>query len=305
MSSLPQRTQLSDIDKRIAELEAALEEDEASSSDNSSTSSSSDDDKSAVSDNDDNTAGSTSSSSCSSSSRSSASVSAMPLILGNLNDDDRIVPLPAHLLPETYARAKKYARQKSGRGHATLAHNVHNSSGGGRGNPNKARDHSKRDKYFWRSAREEAMKAYEPHHNKALFCRLCRIDFVDADALFRHRGMQAHKDAAAMERKLTFCNLCKKQFTSVHQLSEHIKGKWHKQRTAVIMSKNGRGRGQASSGRGGVVRGGAGRGGARGGITSRLCSRGRGRGGFRGGSGRAGAGGRGQGRGHSRGRSHL
>ena len=39
------------------------------------------------------------------------------------------------------------------------------------------------------SAREEAMKAYEPHHNKALFCRLCRIDFVYP---VREPGVHSH-----------------------------------------------------------------------------------------------------------------
>ena len=96
------------------------------------------------------------------------------------------------------------------------------------------------------------MKAYEPHHNKKLYCRLCKVDFDNADSLLVHRSTRGHKDAANLERKLTYCKLCRKQFTSVHQLREHVKGRVHKEKLESVQRKGGGG------GRGGGMGGGRG-----------------------------------------------
>ena len=254
------------IDQRIAELEAELDESssysESSGDDSGEESNDESHDPSIVRGQSSESIAAQDQSQVqdsSSSSTSPSSSSSSALILSNScsRAEDRIRPLPKHLLPgfAVSSIAQKGKKRKRNSDHES-----------------KARNHAKRDKHFWQKARMEAMKAYEPHHNKSLYCRVCKQDFDNVELLFQHRTTPEHKEASRMERKLTYCNLCKKQFTSANQLSEHLKGKWHKQRASAMFNRS-RGRGR---GRGGGVRG-RGRGQGRGGNI-----RGRGRGGGRG-----------------------
>jgi hypothetical protein len=260
-----QQPSLSSIDLRIAELEAEL--DGPSSSSSYSSSDYSGDEESSEESGDESSAVESSNmlgkrfapashfvAAANAPLPAAAPSSADRVILSNECNRaaDRIAPLPAHLLPgpsKSAAGGKKKKRKRSA---------DHNAVPMGDRDPTSttARNHTKRDKHFWRAAREEAMKAYEPHHNKSLFCRLCKQDFANAELLVQHRATPEHARAARMEKKLTFCNLCKKQFTSVHQLADHVKGKWHKQRSDKMFSKGNRGR---VGGRGGGRGGGGGR----------------------------------------------
>ncbi len=254
----PTTSKLSEYDRRIAELEAELwpcfvlsDSDSNSDSDSDSSSEDSEDNSNNV-------------------------------ILTSLKDEDRIVPLASHLLPESYAKSatsskkKKKKKPKKPRSSGTKEDVSLELPRDPNSLVEKARNHSNRDKSFWKSAREEAMKAYEPHHNKKLYCRLCKLDFSNESELFEHRSTRGHKEQKDLERKLTYCKICRKQFTSVNQLGDHVKGRSHIERlTTLQRSGSGRGRGNRGRGRGGGTRG---RGGGNRGGGNRGRGRGRGRG---------------------------
>jgi hypothetical protein len=174
------------------------------------------------------------------------------------SEDERIPALPKQFLPEYYKKPKKGDDQRKG--------------------PRDSRNHSKRDEAFWQSRLNEALKAYVPSQNRALFCRLCQMDFADEGELYEHRSTEKHKRAVINEKELTYCRACEKKFTSVQQLKNHQEGKAHMAKinqrrgrkvggTSRPFVRNGRGRGRGGRGRG--------RGRGRGGWRGR--SRGRGR----------------------------
>ena len=55
----------------------------------------------------------------------------------------------------------------------------------------------------------KAGAAYQPAQHRPLYCRVCVMDFADADALMRHRSTDEHKKRVKADRRASFCHLCK------------------------------------------------------------------------------------------------
>ena len=182
------------------------------------------------------------------------------------DDDDRIAPLPAQMLPEFYASKKmkkRSAAQAIGAGRAAPGDNrkrrkkhedspspssrvkAATSTNAKVPGPNGERRcelcsmsffsaeairRHRQSEMHRQAIVRDAMKAYEPQQHRALFCRACTQQFEDEPSFSAHRATEEHKRAVDRERKLSFCKVCRKQFTSVIQLEEHFKGRAHKER---------------------------------------------------------------------------
>jgi hypothetical protein len=83
---------------------------------------------------------------------------------------------------------------------------------------------------------------YKPSSSerRPFWCRVCRFQGNSQEDLLAHRGTDIHRIATEKERKLSYCKICKKQFTSPDQLEGHLKGKQHSERLAYLKAKRSR-----------------------------------------------------------------
>ena len=149
--------------------------------------------------------------------------------------DDRIPPLPAHLLPQAPPKKRHFdgppQRTKPGTPDAAFA----------RASPAQLQQ---AHRLVDACAASEKVK-------RELYCRLCAFQGADLADLERHRRSDLHLLATRVWRDRSYCKLCRVQTTSPNELAVHLTCKKHKERLAEV--ENGRGRG--GRGRGGRGRG--------------------------------------------------
>ena len=155
--------------------------------------------------------------------------------------DDRIPPLPAHLLPQAPPKKRHFdgppQRNKPGTPDAAFA----------RASPAQLQQ---AHRLVDACAASEKVK-------RELYCRLCAFQGSDLADLERHRRSDLHMVATRVWRDRSYCKLCRVQTTSPNELAVHLTCKKHKERLAEV---EGRGRGGGRGRRGGRG-GGRGRGG--------------------------------------------
>jgi hypothetical protein len=85
----------------------------------------------------------------------------------------------------------------------------------------------------------EMLKNYESlsGDKRPFYCRICRFQGTCIDDFNDHRQSEEHSIAAKIECKMSYCKLCRKQFTSPAQLKEHLQANPHKEKLAMVMSK--------------------------------------------------------------------
>ena len=90
-----------------------------------------------------------------------------------------------------------------------------------------------------REAVKEVLSGYKARSSEKLpfYCRVCQVQYSNADEFFQHKQTQFHEAAVAMERKATFCKLCRKQLTSPEQMKEHLASKPHRMRLQKMKEK--------------------------------------------------------------------
>ena len=139
--------------------------------------------------------------------------------------DDRIPPLPAHLLPQAPPKKRHFdgppQRTKPGTPDAAFA----------RASPAQLQQ---AHRLVDACAASEKVK-------RELYCRLCAFQGADLADLERHRRSDLHLLATRVWRDRSYCKLCRVQTTSPNELAVHLTCKKHKERLAEV--ENGRGRG--------------------------------------------------------------
>ena len=146
--------------------------------------------------------------------------------------DDRIPPLPAHLLPQAPPKKRHFdgppPRTRPGTPDAAFA----------RASPAQLQQ---AHRLVDACAASEKVK-------RELYCRLCAFQGTDLADLERHRRSDLHLLATRVWRDRSYCKLCRVQTTSPNELAVHLTCKKHKERLAEV--ENGRGRGGRGRGRG-------------------------------------------------------
>ena len=139
--------------------------------------------------------------------------------------DDRIPPLPAHLLPQAPPKKRHFdgppPRSKPGTPDAAFA----------RASPAQLQQ---AHRLVDACAASEKVK-------RELYCRLCAFQGSDLADLERHRRSDLHMVATRVWRDRSYCKLCRVQTTSPNELAVHLTCKKHKERLAEV--EGGRGRG--------------------------------------------------------------
>ena len=152
--------------------------------------------------------------------------------------DDRIPPLPAHLLPQAPPKKRHFdgppPRTKPGTPDAAFA----------RASPAQLQQ---AHRLVDACAASEKVK-------RELYCRLCAFQGADLADLERHRRSDLHLLATRVWRDRSYCKLCRVQTTSPNELAVHLKCKKHKERLAEVEGRGrgggrGRGRGRGRGGR--------------------------------------------------------
>ena len=139
--------------------------------------------------------------------------------------DDRIPPLPAHLLPQAPPKKRHFD-----------------------GPPQRTRPGTP-DAAFARASPAQLQQAHRlvdacaasEKVKRELYCRLCAFQGADLADLERHRRSDLHLLATRVWRDRSYCKLCRVQTTSPNELAVHLTCKKHKERLAEV--ENGRGRG--------------------------------------------------------------
>eukprot|EP00510_Aplanochytrium_minuta_P005831 CAMPEP_0184018832 /NCGR_PEP_ID=MMETSP0954-20121128/8384_1 /TAXON_ID=627963 /ORGANISM="Aplanochytrium sp, Strain PBS07" /LENGTH=228 /DNA_ID=CAMNT_0026300369 /DNA_START=207 /DNA_END=890 /DNA_ORIENTATION=- len=153
------------------------------------------------------------------------------------SDLESIPPLPAHLLPPSGTRGnrdtdgikpKRKKRRTTGSGKHFKSHYCSVCPGIYISSHEDFLKH-KRNIIHRQNLVLEAGAAYEPSQKRASYCRFCKIQFKDSEKFLEHKVLDSHKDAVREERRKSFCQICRKQFTSATQLREHCIGKAHKE----------------------------------------------------------------------------
>jgi uncharacterized small protein (DUF1192 family) len=160
--------------------------------------------------------------------------------------DDRIPPLPAHLLPQAPPKKRHFdgppQRTKPGTADGAFA----------RASPAQLQQ---AHRLVDACAASEKVK-------RELYCRLCAFQGSDLADLERHRRSDLHLLATRVWRDRSYCKLCRVQTTSPNELAVHLTCKKHKERLAEVENgRAGRGGGRGGGRSGGRGRGGRGRGG--------------------------------------------
>ena len=152
--------------------------------------------------------------------------------------DDRIPPLPAHLLPQAPPKKRHFdgppQRTKPGTPDAAFA----------RASPAQLQQ---AHRLVDACAASEKVK-------RELYCRLCAFQGTDLADLERHRRSDLHMVATRVWRDRSYCKLCRVQTTSPNELAVHLTCKKHKERLAEVEGRRGRGGGRGRGrgrGRGG------------------------------------------------------
>ena len=147
--------------------------------------------------------------------------------------DDRIPPLPAHLLPQAPPKKRHFdgppPRTRPGTPDAAFA----------RASPAQVQQ---AHRLVDACAASEKVK-------RELYCRLCAFQGTDLADLERHRRSDLHMVATRVWRDRSYCKLCRVQTTSPNELAVHLTCKKHKERLAEVEGR-GRGGGRAPRGRG-------------------------------------------------------
>ena len=152
--------------------------------------------------------------------------------------DDRIPPLPAHLLPQAPPKKRHFdgppQRTKPGTPEGAFA----------RASPAQLQQ---AHRLVDACAASEKVK-------RELYCRLCAFQGSDLADLERHRRSDLHLLATRVWRDRSYCKLCRVQTTSPNELAVHLTCKKHKERLAEVENGHGRGGGRGRGrgrGRGG------------------------------------------------------
>ena len=148
--------------------------------------------------------------------------------------DDRIPPLPAHLLPQAPPKKRHFD-----------------------GPPQRTRPGTP-DAAFARASPAQLQQAHRlvdacaasEKVKRELYCRLCAFQGTDLADLERHRRSDLHMVATRVWRDRSYCKLCRVQTTSPNELAVHLTCKKHKERLAEVEGGRGRG-GRGRGGRGG------------------------------------------------------
>ena len=152
--------------------------------------------------------------------------------------DDRIPPLPAHLLPQAPPKKRHFdgppQRTRPGTPDAAFA----------RASPAQLQE---AHRLVDACAASEKVK-------RELYCRLCAFQGTDLADLERHRRSDLHLLATRVWRDRSYCKLCRVQTTSPNELAVHLTCKKHKERLAEVEGRGrgggrGRGRGRGRGGR--------------------------------------------------------
>ena len=142
--------------------------------------------------------------------------------------DDRIPPLPAHLLPQAPPKKRHFdgppPRSKPGTPDAAFA----------RASPAQLQQ---AHRLVDACAASEKVK-------RELYCRLCAFQGSDLADLERHRRSDLHLLATRVWRDRSYCKLCRVQTTSPNELAVHLTCKKHKERLAEVERGRGGGRGR-------------------------------------------------------------
>jgi hypothetical protein len=90
-----------------------------------------------------------------------------------------------------------------------------------------------------RAAVKELLDGYKPRSAERLpfYCRVCAKQYTSEQEFVEHQKSEFHITAVEVERKASYCKLCRKQLTSPAQLKEHLMSKPHKNRLALVQSK--------------------------------------------------------------------
>lgn len=151
-------------------------------------------------------------------------------IISNLSTNDRIQPLPQHLLPVPMYSKKLNMNVKE-------THSVTDS---------KKRRISFEDEIHTKKPNQsnQNVKIFQNNYIPAsrvggtpFWCRVCQYQGQNLDEFEKHRLSDSHKQILEIERKASYCKLCRKQFTSPDQLKEHIHGNAHYERLQNMKEK--------------------------------------------------------------------
>ena len=172
-----------------------------------------------------------------------ASASDGVLRLSSLKND-RIEPLPEHMLPKAHSSTKASA----GSGEAGKQRAKERGTGAGDAEDKRQARFKRRQKTVLDS--RELMQKYETSSHRPLYCRVCCFQAKSEEEFYAHRESPEHQVAFQEEKKLTACQLCRKQFTSAAQLKEHLIGKAHKERLEKFKQGAAKGAGGKGKGKG-------------------------------------------------------
>jgi hypothetical protein len=157
--------------------------------------------------------------------------------------DDRIAPLPKHLLPLPICKigaggsanpaavgAAKRKQDAAAVGGACRKRVMFAEPEGNQGSRNQGAP--SRSGSGLAATVQELIKSYVPSsiEKRPLWCRCCQFQAQTETEFNAHRESERHCQNVALERRASTCKLCRKQFTSPEQLKEHVKGRAHKER---------------------------------------------------------------------------
>jgi hypothetical protein len=133
--------------------------------------------------------------------------------------NERIKPLPRHLLPMPQKRDPIKNATRKTRNHGSQQNEAR--SGG------------------IESAVRQILEGYVARSSERLpfYCRVCAVQYSNEDELMSHRQTEFHVKACQIERKSSYCKLCRKQLTSPIQLKEHIRSAPHRERLEQLQSR--------------------------------------------------------------------
>ena len=189
-------------DDEIARLEAELAEDDESSDDGSSSGGDDDDE-----DEDD-----------------VAPAVVADGVLASLREE-RIAPLPSHLLPQVSEKKRAAADRAAGGGAAAAKRPRHGPEAAFAAAAPAVVAEAR--KLVAAAARSEKVKL-------PFACRLCAFKGPSLEAFDAHRETELHKVATKVWKDESYCKMCRSQCTSPNELEIHLKSKKHLERLAEL-----------------------------------------------------------------------
>mmetsp|Transcript_22321 Transcript_22321/g.37343 ORF Transcript_22321/g.37343 Transcript_22321/m.37343 type:complete len:278 (-) Transcript_22321:88-921(-) len=151
-------------------------------------------------------------------------------LVSSIQDDEKILPLPGHLLPAARCSNTTSGTSSAGSSKRRVIRFSEESS--------VVSKQQERISGMEKTVRE-MLESYTPAsvERKPFFCRICNVQSSDLQAFEAHKQSEFHQVAASVEGKYRYCKHCDKEFTSPEQLKEHINGKAHKEQVTRLVAR--------------------------------------------------------------------